>query len=73
MHHQTRRTTLTQHFQVTQVRGASFLTKTRPLHWTRERCEHDRRVDTVLAYELVQNEMLRTAREIIEREWDGLR
>jgi hypothetical protein len=70
MHQQTRRQTLTQNLQITDIRQTRRLVQTRALNRRRKRGEHDCRVAAALArHKFVEYQMLCLAGEIVEGEW----
>ena len=67
MHHQNRRTPLTKHLQITQIPRARLSTPTRPLKRTRQCRKHHRCVFTLPSHQLIQNQMLGSTWQVVER------
>ncbi len=72
MHQQHRRQILTQDLQIAKIADASLLALAGALDGTRQCGEDDSSVLRLLLHQLVENEMLRPAREVVEAERYGL-
>ena len=72
MDQQYRRQPLTQDLQIAQIAHAVLLLQTRSLDGARERGKHDGRLVRVLLHQLVQDQVLGSAGEVVEAEGDAL-
>lgn len=72
MHQQHRRQILTQNLQIAQVANTVLFALARSLNGARQGRKDDGRVLRVLLDQLVEDQMLRSAGEVVEAEWHGL-